>query len=399
MKIKRQSFTYQGNKMSSFPDLLRLFKEKGAGRHLLIDLCGGGGAVAMSAALNGYKAFYNELNPILYKVVKCITSGAHRDLLENEPIFRQFIEFDDFKQLLQQYSSSLKNGDALTMSERDAFCLYVTLNTWSFNSWTHSYFTGKLGKRDYDERRAFHSFIFDKDSAPARRVWGDFRAFDDYLQRYPDFSFAEFAENLPRLSRLFTLTTAVHDFCPNSSQRRYERMLFDELLQVPYSSIGIKTKGEKGRVGFDGIRWNRAHTTLARFYKLEPCDVSCHQGDYEDSYNRILAEIRADGFKENQVILFLDPPYKDTTGKGYRGTGEFDYGRFCDFMRRVTQADVLLIYTSFEPLTDDSVCIWTKERRSSLYARLRDSVKRDKNNECAFILKPQLSVSEPFYLS
>lgn len=62
-------------------------------------------------------------------------------------------------------------------------------------------------------------------------------------------------------------------------------------------------------------------------------------------------------------IIYLDPPYKDTT----KYFADFDHDKFYDYCRQKKKEGHLIFVSEYE-MPNDFVCVWEKQVKSSLYA-------------------------------
>lgn len=77
-------------------------------------------------------------------------------------------------------------------------------------------------------------------------------------------------------------------------------------------------------------------------------------------------------------LVYCDPPYQNTSQKGYADKDSFDYTYFWDWIRELSKRCVVLVSEYNAP--DDFVCIWKKEVSTNLAVQ-----KRKKDVEKLFI--------------
>lgn len=91
---------------------------------------------------------------------------------------------------------------------------------------------------------------------------------------------------------------------------------------------------------------------------------------YEDFQN---VEFVCADYKEIKIpdnsIVYCDPPYQNTSQKGYADKDTFDYTYFWDWVRELSKRCVVLISEYNAP--DDFDCIWKKEVSTNLAVQNR----------------------------
>lgn len=84
-------------------------------------------------------------------------------------------------------------------------------------------------------------------------------------------------------------------------------------------------------------------------------DINMFAADYKDLYNT---------YHFNNVVVYCDPPYKNT--KQYGNSKYFDYDEFWNCMREWSRNNIVLISELEAP--DDFICIWKQEVSRSIKA-------------------------------
>jgi DNA adenine methylase len=75
-----------------------------------------------------------------------------------------------------------------------------------------------------------------------------------------------------------------------------------------------------------------------------------------------------DNFNPDNMLVYCDPPYEDTTK--YKSTNDFDSDKFWETMRKWSKNNYVFI--SEEKAPKDFLCIWTKSRNRSTSLKNRE---------------------------
>lgn len=431
MAAETYGLVYQGSKKSLINDLLGVFKEYAPERCIIFDAFGGGGSVSLTAALNGYRCIYNELNVILTKTHRFIAQGKARECIERRKEFKEFYTREMFNALLEFYKANLFNE---SIDDETAFVTFSLLNCWSYCGFITTYF-GNTNPSSM----AFYNYYFKKNAERAIEHYeGGAFAFKRYLKENGDkFCFEHLFKELPRLHRFFSicLTLKTHKMWRvyyEPYKRHFDECTFEQLIKVPFSYFGGRGRGRDDGLWLCDRHSYHAYTLLRRYYILPAiCTLShtleeklnapyldfdfenssaftvdFHAGDYADNFWRFYNAENNQNLSrpaDETWLLFCDPPYKDTGdnsyagGRGHDGDG-FNFERLVAFWRRViAETNVPIIYTSYKPLTDDSVCIFEKEKLSNLLSVHNDD--SDYRKERVYIFEPQKHLFYPFIKS
>jgi len=137
--------------------------------------------------------------------------------------------------------------------------------------------------------------------------------------------------------------------------KEYRDTLYDNCL-VGWASICLSYSG-KPFSGFAGL--HTSDTGVTRNYQQETYN-------YVQKQILNLKDVKFTSLSYNEVLLpdnsivYLDPPYKDTTG--YRV--KFDHERFWDWSRETVKNHSLFISEYSAP--KDFICVWSGELKGSL---------------------------------
>ena len=132
------------------------------------------------------------------------------------------------------------------------------------------------------------------------------------------------------------------------------------------------------------------------FFDSQGCGDYISQGkvrnNYVESRNNILKQYEGlqgvdficSDFKKIHIpdnsVVYCDPPYQNTSQKGYSDEDSFDYIYFWNWVRNISKKCVVLVSEYNAP--EDFECIWSKEVSTNLSVQ-----KRKKDIEKLFIIK------------
>lgn len=121
------------------------------------------------------------------------------------------------------------------------------------------------------------------------------------------------------------------------------------------------------------------------FFDSQGCKDYLSQGrirnNYEESRRNVLKQsINLKGIKfhtndyrdiviKDNSVIYCDPPYQDTSQKGYADKDTFDYEYFWNWVRELSKSNIVLVSEYSAP--SDFECIWQKEVSTNLSVQKR----------------------------
>lgn len=118
--------------------------------------------------------------------------------------------------------------------------------------------------------------------------------------------------------------------------------------------------GLTGYVGFACSYSGKWFGGLARNKRGEDFCAGASHSIYRDLNGLKNAEFLCGDYRDVEVpdgsVVYLDPPYKGTTGYS---TGDFDHDAFWEYVRELSKRCTVLV--SEETAPDDFTCVWSKQ--------------------------------------
>lgn len=357
----RLGLPYKGAKRKIASKLMQVMADHAPQANYFYDLFGGGGSMSLCAYANGYDVTYNELSKqtFLYFDLAAIQSskakGKYGILPENYYQFVSKEEFDKIKSEVRQGKHSHYNSFVM--------CMY------SFGNDCDSY----LCNKDKEIlKRMGHYLILDNDKECAE-FWdtyfsenGSVGGMYNYMQKhiYPALDwharrliFKDMTLKLEaiRVAQMWDkLKDIDFDTLKNMTQKALCRMIDEHnphLEKKNYKGSGSKLKELKHLYHLEHLE------RLQHLEKIKHAYITCLNLSYD------AVPIQS---KPSKTILYLDPPYINTSDYRDNGTPAFNHDAFYQWCIDKAKQGYNVFISEYAMPEDRFKCVYSKEVMSAL---------------------------------
>lgn len=366
IKNLNSGIPYKGSKRKISHLILQEIRKHAPQAKYFYDMFGGGGAMALNAHYNGYKAHYNELDKDVYVYMKFLISQLQNKkgkygILPDE--WYRFITKAEFDKIKADKTPS-------------AYRSFVLLNYSFGNDW-NTYFCNEY-KQTFKQKG--HYLMLDNDKECAE--WGDNHFKEKgsvvgiynhlHSEIYPSLNWRERrayfvdltlkleAISVARIANLFQKKSNADTYkaLKDISQKDLCRLIDKHNPHLPKKNY----KGTQGK-GLTELKRLQQLEQLQQLERLEQLELITHTNlDY--------AEVKIITPPQD-TIIYADPPYANTSEYKLCGNS-FDYERFYQWCIDKARQGYSVFISEYNMPQDRFKEVWSKETYASFNVISRD---------------------------
>lgn len=362
---------YLGSKYIIGNQLIQSLKNDAPNANTFIDLfCGGGNLLYFATKEPQFKRIYaNDYSIALIKTLKHIfTKDFYNEINDFNGRYYKFVTKSKFKFFVKIYNK-IMNGDFKGLTNANVCFITILAHAWSFSGSLASY-----GFSLNKNTRTIYDLFFNgnyKDFCAERPFLTEH--LKTFCEKHKEKPLKNYAQYYNKIVEYFTIISIIHGAFEKGilhqplewlGGRSVTDLDYSEVLHLKQNLMYCK-KDEK--VFRETKRLKDINPQYKRIcYEknyLNGYKINFFNGDYIESFNKIKSILITHKIPFENVILYCDPPYINTSVKQYNlkkhpksgkmTDNHFDYNRFCDFLESAAAEGFNVYYSEYTKLKDN----------------------------------------------